>query len=100
MRVHGGADEADLFQQAALLNDIGNGLHLDAFRLVDVFESIQLAALLVLDDSDLRNERRCDVNQGERKRTCLSEGALADTAKENEMEEVYIPVKVYGLERM
>ena len=43
----------DLFKQAALLNHIGNRLHLNAFCFVDVFKGVQVASLLMLDDPNL-----------------------------------------------
>lgn len=42
-----------LFEKSAFLNDVGDGLHFDAFCLVDVLEGVELASLLVLDDADL-----------------------------------------------
>ena len=48
---HGWA--AYLFQQPALLDDVGDCLHLHALRLVDVLEGIEVASLLVLDNSNL-----------------------------------------------
>jgi hypothetical protein len=43
----------DLFEQSPLLDDIGNCLHLDTLCFVDVFESIELASLFMLDHTDL-----------------------------------------------
>ena len=40
------------------MNDVGNGLLLDALGLVYVLEGIELARLLVLHDTDLI-DRRC-----------------------------------------
>jgi hypothetical protein len=34
------AKRADLLEQTPFLNDIGNGLHANAFCLVDVFEGV------------------------------------------------------------
>jgi len=45
-----------LFEQPPFLDNIRNSLLLDASRLVDIFQSIELLRLLVLNDSDL-NER-------------------------------------------
>ena len=53
-RTEGRARAAYLLQQSALLNDVSNGFHLDALRLVDIFEGIEIACLLVLNDSDLQ----------------------------------------------
>ena len=53
-RTEGRARAAYLLQQSALLNYFSNGFHLDALRLVDIFEGIEIACLLVLNDSDLR----------------------------------------------
>ena len=44
---------SNLLEKPTLLHDVGNGLHLDTFGLVDVLERIQLPRLLVLDDPDL-----------------------------------------------
>ena len=49
-----GIDRTNLFQQLSLLYDIWNSFHLHALGLVDVFEGIQLAGLLVLDDPNLK----------------------------------------------
>jgi hypothetical protein len=43
----------NFLQKLALLYDIINSFHLNAFFLVDVFESVYFFAGLVLDDSDL-----------------------------------------------
>ena len=45
---------AYLLQQSALLNDVGDGLHLHTLGLVDILEGVKITGLLVLDDSDLR----------------------------------------------
>ena len=42
-----------LLEKSALLDDVGDGFHLDAFRLIDVLERIEVLGLLVLDHSDL-----------------------------------------------
>jgi hypothetical protein len=47
-------DRTNLFQQLSLLNNIWNGSHLYALSFVDVFEGIELASLLVLDDPNLK----------------------------------------------
>jgi hypothetical protein len=46
-------DRTNLFQQPSLLYNIWNSSHLHALSLVDVFEGIELAGLLVLDDPNL-----------------------------------------------
>lgn len=60
----------DLFQETAFLHDVGDGLHLDAFGLVDVLEGVEFTALLVLDDSDLErrtvSEERRERESGKR----------------------------------
>jgi hypothetical protein len=58
-----GERSTNLFEQAAFLNDVGDGLHLDAFGFVDVLESIELLCLLVLDNADL-GECRISVGGG------------------------------------
>ena len=53
---------AHLLQQPPLLYDVRNGLLLNALRLVDVFESVQLLRLLMLNDADLTpvgSQSRC-----------------------------------------
>ena len=47
-------DRTNLFQQPSLLYNIWNSSHLHTFGLVNVLEGIELAGLLVLDDSDLK----------------------------------------------
>lgn len=42
-----------LLKQSPLLDDIRHGLHLDAFRLVDVLERVQRLCVFVLDHADL-----------------------------------------------
>ena len=49
---------AHLLQQSALLNDVGDGLHLHTFGLVDILEGVKITGLLVLDDSDLRYRQK------------------------------------------
>lgn len=86
-----------LFEKSAFLNDVGDGLHFDAFCLVDVLEGVELAGLLVLDDADLggcQGERERDTEE-----THLAKGALAHTAKEDKVEEGDFAIKVNGLER-
>lgn len=46
-------DRTNLFQQPSLLYNIWNSSHLHALSFVDVFEGIELAGLLVLDDPNL-----------------------------------------------
>jgi hypothetical protein len=92
---------AHLFEKPALLDDVRDGLHLDAFRLVDVLERVEVACLFVLDDADLERQRIVSMREGGRpeNRTDLSEGALADAAEEDKVEEVDVAVKVDGLGR-
>jgi len=45
-----------------------------------------------------RREASVSVGDGECEVTDLAKSALADTTKENEMEEVYFSIEVYGLE--
>lgn len=45
---------AHLLEEPSLLDDIGNSLHLDAFCLVDILESVEISCLFVLDDSNLQ----------------------------------------------
>jgi hypothetical protein len=47
------AKQAHLLEQASLLNDISDGLHSHAFCFVDIFEGVQVACLLVLNDANL-----------------------------------------------
>jgi hypothetical protein len=54
-------DRTNLFQQPSLLYNIWNSFHLHAFSLVDVFEGIELASLLVLDDPNLKESN--EVNR-------------------------------------
>ena len=54
----GREDGPYLLEQAAFLYDVGYGLHLDALGLVDILESIEVASLLVLNDSDLGERRQ------------------------------------------
>lgn len=49
-----GIDRTNLFQQPSLLYNIWNSSHLHALGLVNVFEGIELAGLLVLDDPNLK----------------------------------------------
>jgi len=46
----------DLFEKAAFLDDVGDRLHLYAFCLIYVLESIEFSCLLVLHYSDLGRE--------------------------------------------
>ncbi len=48
-----GESQANLLKQASLLNDIGDGLHSHALCFVDIFEGVQVACLLVLNDANL-----------------------------------------------
>lgn len=93
----------DLFQQAAFLDDVGNSLHLDTFRLVYVLERIQLPCLLVLDDSDLNREEMMSGKKAVERDEAgadLAEGTLSDAAEEDEVEEIDVAVKVDGLDRV
>lgn len=47
------SEETNLFQQPSLLYYVGNRFHLDAFRLINILESVEVACLFVLNDSDL-----------------------------------------------
>ena len=47
-------ERTNFFQKPSFLYNIWHGFHLHTFSLVDVFESIELAGLLVLDDPNLR----------------------------------------------
>lgn len=67
----------DLFEKTSFLDDVGYGAHLDAFGFVDVFESIEIFGLLVLDDAD------------------FAKGAFADSAEKVEVVEIDGTVKVY-----
>jgi len=48
----------NLFKKSTFLDDVWDGLHLDAFRLVDVFEGVELTGLFVLDNTNLRQGQR------------------------------------------
>ena len=43
----------DLFKQSSLLDDVWDSFLLDATSFVDVFKSVEILRLLVLNDSDL-----------------------------------------------
>lgn len=56
---------ADLFEKAAFLDNVGDGLHLYAFCLIYVLEGIQFPCLLVLHYSDLGRETSVSQKDGE-----------------------------------
>ena len=93
---HNRISAAYLFQQPALLDDVCYGLHLNALGFVDILEGVQVAGLLVLHDAHLRRQRR--ETWGKRGRqTHLAERALSNTPKKDEMKQVNLSIKVYGL---
>jgi hypothetical protein len=53
----GSEKAANLFKKPPFLNNIWHSLHLDAFALVDILESIQFASLLMLNHTNLEDRR-------------------------------------------
>ncbi len=86
-RCLGGTGPTDLFQQAPLLDNVRDGLHLDALRLIYVLESIEILGLLVLYHTDLQESMVSGAGIAMVQRNAdLAESALADTAEENKVE--------------
>jgi hypothetical protein len=88
-----------LLEQSSLLDDVGNGLHLDTFGLVDVFESVEVAGLFVLYDTDLdtTSERLNKWPEKKDFQTNLAKGTLSNTAQEHKVKEVNLTLKVNRL---
>ena len=86
-----------LFEEPAFLDDVGDRFHLHAFRFVCVFEGMVFSCLFVLYYSVLGREALDSEAGQEIEVTYLAKGALSNTTEENEMEEAYFSVTVYGL---
>lgn len=55
--------EVHLFQKSSFLYDVCNCFHLHTFSFVDILEGIKFSRLLMLDNADLRKDRKMFVDE-------------------------------------
>lgn len=84
-----------LLKKPPFLDYVSHCFHFNTFGLVNIFESIKLAGLLVLNDPDLNNRSR-GVQQ-EYGISNLSKCTFPNASKKDKVEEIDFAIKIWGL---